>query len=231
MPFTRTLPLCIALIGTAAPLVAPLSAGVFSDFTTGPEGWVVASLPDLGPYRNPDFLSPVDHTLLGGPSGPYISTSDPDSVTFWFDAPAKFLGDQSALYGESISFDLRHEPGLGEPWVDADITLMSPVLVLVADLGANPNPGEWTHYSIGLTEASGWRINTLDGPVPTQTQFEAVLDSVVVFRIRGEFTAGSESTSLDNVAFGAVPEPAETAVAGGAILGAFAAWRRLRRGK
>lgn len=207
---------------------APSLAAVFSDFTAGPEGWVIASIPDNGPYRTPDFLSPVDHTLLGGPSGPYISAADPDSVTFWFDAPAKFLGNQSATYGQSISFDIRHVPGEGTPWVDADVALMSPVMVLVADAGANPVPNVWTSYSISLTENAGWRIGGLDGPIPTQSQFEAVLKSLVVFRIRGEFTAGSETTSLDNVAFGSVPEPAETVVLGAIAMGGFAVWRRLR---
>ena len=204
-------------------------AGVFSDFTSGPEGWVAASLPDSGPYRDPEILSPVDHTLLGGPSGPYIAVGDPDNVTFWFDAPAKFLGNQSAYYGESISFDIRHVPGVGAPWVDADIALMSPVLVLVADLGPNPIPGNWMSYSIGLTEASGWHINNLDGPAPTANQFQNVLDSLVAFRIRGEFTDGDETTSLDNVRFGSVPEPAESVAAGALAIAGFALLRRLRK--
>ncbi len=217
----------VVLLGTLS--MSAAHAGVFSDFTTGPEGWVAASLPDNGPYRVPDFLSPVDHTLLGGPSGPYIAVGDPDNVTFWFDAPAKFLGDQSSAYGQSISFDIRHVPDDGTPWVDADIALMSAGLVLVADLGPNPIPGLWTSYSIGLTESSGWRINSLDGPAPTQNQFQAVLDSLLVFRIRGEFTAGPETTSLDNVQFGSVPEPAESVAAGALAIAAFGFWRRLRK--
>lgn len=217
----------LVLLGTLS--LPATHGGVFSSFSLGTEGWQAASIPDTGPYRTPDFLSPVDHVLLGGTSGPYISVGDPDNVTFWFDAPAKFLGDQSANYGQSISFDIRHVPDSGAPWIDADIALISPTLVLVADLGANPPPNLWVSYSIGLTEASGWRINSLDGPSPTANQFQNLLDSLIAFRIRGEFTDGFETTSLDNVQFGAVPEPAESVAAGALAIAAFGLWRRLRK--
>lgn len=71
-------------------------------------------------------------------------------------------------------------------------------MVLVADAGADPASG-WTSYSMTLTENGGWRKTTLSGPPPTHTEFRAVLRSLTMLRIRGEFIDGGDTSGLDNV--------------------------------
>lgn len=215
------------LLASAILSAGRIHGGVFSDFSTSREGWSVATLLD-GEYRTASFTTQADLNLFGGNPGGHISVGDPDNDTFWFQAPPAFLGDHSAESGSSLGFSLRVVAdavnyGFG------DVVLASPTLLLVADAGANPALGTWTDYSVSLSPSS-WHVGSLDGPNPSQTQFDQVLSNLTIFRIRGEFFDGGnpETTSLDSVSFGAVPEPGSyAAVAALGLVGA-AVWRRSR---
>jgi hypothetical protein len=86
-----------ALIACAA-VPVPASAAVSSTFDTGDDGWRFVDVP--GQAGGPNFT-----TILSGPSTPiysasggnpggFVSAQDPSDQTFFFDAPAKFLGNQ-----------------------------------------------------------------------------------------------------------------------------------------
>ena len=175
-------------------------AGTTSDFSVDDEGWSVVSLMDFGPYDSvvQGPLVPTYHSSGGNPGG-YISSTDPDGLTWWFQAPAKFLGDKSSHYGSTLSFDLIQTPGGGGDWVDADVALVGAGKVLVFDAGANPPADDWTSFSVELNSGSGWKLDSLSGPSATAADLQDVLANLGALRIRGEFSFGSDVAGLDNV--------------------------------
>ena len=79
---------------------------------------------------------------------------------------------------------------------------------------------------------TGWHIGTPSGSVVTGAQFKSALSSLTGLYIRGEFTSGNETDSLDNVRLTAVPEPSTCIAA--VLLGiplALQGVRNLRTGK
>lgn len=216
------------LILAAALLTAGrANAALVSDFSTSREGWLVATLLD-GEYRTASSTSQADLNLFGGNPGGYISVGDPDNDTFWFQAPPAFLGDRSADSGTSLGFSLRLSAESAN-YSFGDVVLASPALLLVADAGPNPALDTWTDYSVSLSPSS-WHVGSLEGPNPSQAQFDQVLSNLTIFRIRGEFYDGgvAETTSLDSVSFGAVPEPGSYAAMAALGLVGATLWRRCR---
>lgn len=171
-----------------------VSASVVSTFDGSVDGWKVVSVLDsrVGPYD----------ATVAGPYTPkfgcnHISQVDPGGEDFYFQAPAKFLGNQSAAYGHSLSFDVSQIAAGGSPYYGADVVLVGAGLVLVADAGDNPSPA-WTHYSVPFTE-SAWKKGSLSGAAPTKNEFTSVLSALTALRIRGEYISGSETHALANV--------------------------------
>ena len=192
-----------------------MQAAVFS-FDTGSEGWTGADNNASSPFGSGGIPLIVDHHGSGGNPGGYISITDPSDLDFYFAAPASVLGDQSAAYGTSLTWDLKVSGNTYDPVPDA--VLSGAGMELVIDVGPAPPSNVWTHYSIALSEGGGWRKGQLNGPVPTAAEFQAVLANLDGFRLRGEYFAGgvgSEVGSLDNVGFAVVPEPAEWLSAAG----------------
>ncbi|MBU6399877.1 MAG: hypothetical protein KGS61_06125 [Verrucomicrobia bacterium] len=177
-----------------------------SAFTQDDEFWTVVTLADVGPYTNVlgGPFTPVYHDTGGNPGG-YLSQSDPDGNTWYWEAPQKHLGDQSAAYGGTLTFDLEQSE-TDNQYDAADVVLIGAGLTLVYDttpvFGVSPTPGtNWTSYRVPLTEAAGWTKDTLDGPTPTHDEFLSVLRSLSNLRIRGEYRVGGDVGGLDNVAF------------------------------
>jgi Laminin B (Domain IV) len=175
----------------------PLSS---SSFDSGVDFWTVVSLPDTGPFTNvvggpyiPNYIS-----TNGNPGG-YISQSDPDGATWFWNAPVKLLGDQSAAYGGFLKFDLR-QSATDSPFSSADVILTGQGITLVFAYTNHPGT-DWTSYNIRLVESAGWKTENLDGAIPTQADFQAVLKSMTALRIRGEYRTGGDVGDLDNVAW------------------------------
>ena len=55
----------------------------------------------------------------------------------------------------------------------------------------------WVSYSVPLVETAGWRVGTLDGPSPTQRQFQDLLRSLNALTI--EFVGTYPDAFIDNV--------------------------------
>ena len=176
-------------------------AAVESTFNVGSEGWVAVDLPWPDPGSPPTALATwlPDYLASGGNPGGHLSLEDPSSgPLFYWRAPAKFLGDRSDAYNQSISFDLA---SVGSSvFVDQeDVILVGAGITLTYQTFVYPGPA-FTPYSISLNE-SGWHLdNTLTGTPATAADMQAVLGSLSALYIRGEYLDGGvEIGLLDNV--------------------------------
>lgn len=241
MHTVRTRRLCTAL-AVLALTVAPsaqaiVAVGASSSFDTDADGWTFVDVPGGGNYVNvlAGFPAAVVYAGIGGNPDGFISAKDPSDQTFFFSAPSKFLGNQSLLYGGTLSYDIKVDPA-SPPWTgDPDVVLTSAAGVLVYDFGqsAANNPGaSFSTRTIPWTEA-GWRVGSINGGAVTQQQFQQVIASLDRLLIAGEFVASTigvpstfETASLDNVTLAPVPEPAEALLMALGLAGVVLAARR-----
>ncbi|MHB1459996.1 MAG: laminin B domain-containing protein [Armatimonadota bacterium] len=168
---------------------------VHSGFDSGDEGWKVVDVPDNGPYdqiSNP--IVPTYHTDMGT-SGGCVSSTDPNGVTFYWQAPEAFLGNKLAAYGGALTFDLRTEGSA--LWQDADVVLIGGGTVLVYDIPTDPT-SEWANYRVPFSEG-GWKVGSLLGTTATANDLRYVLSDLTTLLIRGEYWWGGDNCFLDNV--------------------------------
>jgi hypothetical protein len=126
----------------------PGPCAAVSFFDADAEGWTVIE----------DVQDPV-HFSEGGNPGGYISATDIGTGQIWYwQAPAKFLGDAACAYGNALNFDLRHIANVHSLNAE-DVVLEGGGLKLVFDTSYNPNEN-WTSYSVLLREDAGWRKNS-----------------------------------------------------------------------
>jgi hypothetical protein len=184
------------------------------------------------------LVSNISSAVGGGVSATWdninqrIVTTD---IATWttYSAPASFLGDSSAFYGGSFSFDLQDDMKDANADTVATFGLASGVTTMYW-FGGSPALAP-THFEAGLSPAdTRWRLggSPLDfssGAAPTAAEFQAVLSNLTMLRINADWrTAGNDSTTLDNVVVqSAVPEPAQLWLLGAGI--ACLAWQRRAR--
>ncbi len=222
--------LVVAAALASSPASAIVSIEVASTFDTDVDSWAFVDVPGVGNYT----------TILSGPlavtysaTGGFISAKDPSNNTFFFTAPGKFLGDQSAMYGGLLKYDLKLDPATPQWTGDPDVVLISDSGVLVYDIGNEPG----TSFSTRVVPWSegGWRIGSLGGAQVSAAQFQNVIGHLGALMIGGEFVASTpgsaatfETASLDNVVLTAVPEPSVAVLMSLGLLGIGAACRRKR---
>lgn len=172
-------------------------AKTVSSFSSDADGWTIVGDAQSSSVK-PDYSG-----TGGNPDGLISAKDDVTGGVWYFQAPDKYLGDNSAALGKVLKYDLKVTP-IDNPFDDIDVVLEGGGLVLAFD--TKPAPGtEWTTYKVPLSGGGGWKKKTLDGPAPTDDEFKAVLANVTLLRIRGEFNTGPDTGSLDNVKFGANP--------------------------
>lgn len=161
-----------------------------STFDTGNENWRCDG--------DPESTSAYWFTVGGNPGG-HIEMDDASTGgTWYFVAPAKFLGPKCDAYGKFLRYD-QFADDHSNPNTFADVEMIGGGIRLVFDHPILPFP-DWTHYDLFLREDAGWRVNTTNGLVPTQAQFKQVLSNITSLRIRGEFHHVAEDRGgLDNV--------------------------------
>lgn len=196
---------------------APAQASIIasSTFDSNAQGWVGRDL-NLGvspPYPVVSTYS-LTWSATGGNPGGHVSIVDPSGFWIYFSAPAAYLGNQSAAYGGSLSFDIAATTSGLPNFNDPDVILVGPGgLTLVYDVPFTPPPSttvNWSSFTVNLNETN-WRVGTLTGPLATQAQMQTVLGSLSALYIRAEYFVGlAETGYLDNVILraGFIPEPA-----------------------
>lgn len=201
-----------------------------SDFAGDAEGWTAT---EVIPNQTDQSVGIDWRANDGNPDG-HVQVTDPVlSGTTYFVAPAKFLGDASSTYGETLTYDLRSTASVAD-FDNPEILIQgldidgSPLeLRYDFDFGTPDNflpTSNWMTYAVPLDEtASRWRINGSGGVVPDQDQMISVLSNVTGLLIRAEFRSGGEEAFLDNVQFGATPVP-ESSSLGICLVFAVAAW-------
>ncbi len=168
----------------------PASCQAQSTFLLNSEGWLVSTA-----AGDPVVLP--DHQATGGNGGGYVSAANGLVGAPWYwEAPGRYLGDQSCAYGETLDFDQKQST-TGDDLNAADILLVGPSLTLAYDALQAPGT-EWTPYSVPLTEGAGWVVQGT-ATAPTQAEMLAVLADLQALRIRGQYDTGANVGSLDNV--------------------------------
>jgi len=194
----------------------PQGARAGSGFESSAEDWTIIGDAQTSSAK-PDYYG-----TGGNPDGLISAVDDVTGGVWFFQAPAKYLGDASSTYGHSIKFDLK-TTDVSNLFDDFDVVLAGSGITL-GYYFANPrDPGTntWTSYKVQLGETAGWvKIPDYDETTfdanfdtstlsftgltaPTQAEFQSVLSNLTQFLIRGEFNSGSDTGYLDNVRFGA----------------------------
>jgi hypothetical protein len=175
------------------PVIPVEDLPIESLFLQNDEGWTAEG----------DGLLYYSPTAGNPPSTGYIFIIDQTKgATFYFAAPAKFLGDASAAHGRALTFDLVwSQTSAGSDKAGDDVIIEGAGLTLVAMLPEAPGLN-WTSYSIPLSTSGGWVHQGTD-LLASAAEIQAVLGSLERLWIRGEFRHGAEQGGLDNVRFGA----------------------------
>jgi len=162
-----------------------------STFDVEEDGWFVIG-----------DVNALTWTGIGGNPSGFVRASDRGDGKYWtFQAPAKFLGDRSALYGQILTWDLATNRAEGKATGRPDAMLSGGGLTLLFDASSNPGTS-FTNFTVALTESGGWRIGTVKGKVPTRAEFDRVLACITDIQLRGEFSGKLDTGSLDNVFLG-----------------------------
>jgi hypothetical protein len=169
-----------------------------STFSSDDDGWTIVGDAQQSSKR------PTYHADGGNPGGMISATDKTTGGIWYFVAPAKYLGDQSAFIGTWLKFDLAVNATPTRPADRIDIKLTAGSRSLAYDTPKNPVGGAWTSYAVPLS-ATGWRVGTLTGAAATEADFAAVMGSLTAIWIRGEYNVGADIGYLDNVQWGAGP--------------------------
>ncbi len=171
------------------------AANIVSTFDSDADGWSAT-----GDVHGFEWLA-----TGGNPDGRIHAVDDATGATWYFIAPPKFLGDQSAAYGQTLSYDILISARDGSPWHSPHVELVSSAMNVHIDAAA-PTAGAWDSYSFELSETAGW-VDASDSAI-SQADMLSVLGNLTGLRIRGEFLTGGDNAYLDNVVLTTVPLPA-----------------------
>jgi hypothetical protein len=179
----------------AAPLALALGAAtahatITETFDNGFNGWTV--------YGD---VTAFTHLTTGGNPGACLQAHDLNDGIIWgFRAGPAFLGNKRCAYGGTILWDLRIShfasgTGTSSPEIEID----GAGLTMVYNIPGTIPAGVWNSFSAPLSETAGWRLVSINGVVPTQAQFQAILSDITQIRIRAEFSSTADTDQIDNV--------------------------------
>ncbi len=176
-------------------LCALAAAGQTTTFDNDLEGWTV--------YADGAI---VYDAAVGNPAGSARASDFGSGSYFGFQAPASYLGDKSASYGGTLTFDIMTNNATTAGATQPDVLIQGGGLEINLDLPV-PTADVWNQREVALDTSSDWRLNSLGGAAATEEQIQTVLSNVTLLRIRGEFsTMTSDVTHLDNVSFPDTPD-------------------------
>lgn len=177
-----------------------------SGFDRDAEGWTITGDAQSESVK-PDF-----NGTGGNPGGLITAKDDVTGGTFYFVAPAKYLGDDSKAYAKWLTFDLK-TTSAASPFEAYGVMLSGGGTSVIAMMPHDPVPaGEWVSYAFRLDPSEDWQVvsgtdiapdsSFSDAPKATESQLRTVLGKLALLRIRGEYNDGPDEGSLDNVRFG-----------------------------
>jgi hypothetical protein len=179
------------LFGLLTTLLAPaLAPAQTNTFDTGADGWTLIDNGATG----------IAWLGSGGNPGGYVRSQDVAESNAWFQAPAVFLGNQSANLGACFKYDIRTDlpgtTGLGH----VALQLTGPTNLVLQYPMPPLTGGQWTTVTVPLRASSGWTV--AGGGAATDAQMAHVLSDVQSLRIDADLAAGfdNDNTCLDNVA-------------------------------
>ena len=208
---TTSLTMACLLTMVAACWTSSALANVTDTFDASADGWTHA------PGGDPDTT--VTFSATGGnPGGCIVLDDAAEGANDFFDAPAKYLGNDSVYFNGTFSFQLADNSSIDS--LSAELTLTDGAGDTLTQALPNFSSGGYVSFSFTLNQSGGWTYTPAGGTgsAATQAEFQAVLANVSSLVVPGDFHNGAEMTLLDNVAL-SVPEPSTwAAVLGGAGL-------------
>ncbi|HEY8937255.1 MAG TPA: FG-GAP-like repeat-containing protein [Cyclobacteriaceae bacterium] len=167
---------------------------VTSNFSSTSESWLY----DQGVSTTTNAIT---YSATGGnPTGNVSVTVTSGSAQFYALAPAKFTGNFSAAYNQTLTFDLKQSTaGTDNSYGDVILTNSAASISLFYQLATKPGTA-WTSNSVTLNEA-GWKYGCPTCGAATQVQMKQVLSNLTSLHIRVKYntSAASFTGSLDNV--------------------------------
>ena len=187
-----------------------------STFENGAEDWSIVNNGNGQPTFQPISRGLLSYYIYGQDAVIHRTESGDDSLRWYFNAPAKFLGNQWAAYGGSLNFVLSSAEGNFDQAnlnlmgtgnfvvlecttckMNAGVTLAMPLSATFAFDGST------TQFVLPLTENAGWLKDPknviLPWSQPTQCEVVEVLSKLSAIKILGDFTRGYETVALDSV--------------------------------
>uniref|UniRef100_A0A7S4P007 Laminin IV type A domain-containing protein n=1 Tax=Guillardia theta TaxID=55529 RepID=A0A7S4P007_GUITH len=188
MPKMRFLLPIIPLLHSLSVFALDIAGGVSSSFIESSEGWSKVGK-DSGSVK-------ISHAPL------MLSGKDDGPNSWWFAAPASFIGDKSNFYGGSLEYKVGfwgyngdfQRSSVNDKW---DVVLVSDKLK-IGLLDVLPPLAFLHQVQINLTESSGWLLES-SKRAPTKQEFKNVLSKLSGIWIRGGYYAGGEEVYLMGV--------------------------------
>ena len=200
---------------------------VLSDFMTDGEGWVVTDngMGGVGVHHEQSSRGQdLNYFIYSMEDEQNIDANGNDRNVWYFEAPAKFLGNMVHAYGGSLDFTnaaFSGDFGAGnrnfQSFVegkDGEVPVNLVVLecatcdqhngVQLAWRADGTFDGQVKKFSLSLLETAGWLQNPKNDleawGAPTKCTFIEVLAGLSRIRILGDHTRWHESLGMDNVA-------------------------------
>ncbi len=189
-----------ALAGCAGLAMAGVArADVVSTFDTDTEGWTLTNGAD----------SLTWNATLGNPGGGISGNEGASNRLWYYAAPAAFLGDQSAMSGGSITWDIRNIGGGTPASETADVIIDGAGIRIGYPIPGNIDLPAWQTFSVPLSRTGWYHMDSfptpaLLGPV-SELEFADVLADVTAMYVQGEYRNGNDTSALDNVIMAPAP--------------------------
>lgn len=178
-----------------------LQAQITSTFDTDADGWV--ALYNVGTVATSTYQS------SGGNPGGFMSAAPPTaggsvntSMAWYWQAPAKFLGQHDLSFGQLLEFDLIQSVA-GTDNTVSDVVVGGPSGATLHYTFPQKPQTSWTSYSIPLDNTADWRYGGKTGAVASKYQIKYILSNVTGLWMRCKYINSAGYTcGIDNVRLG-----------------------------
>ena len=161
-------------------LITHLHAQISSTFDTNIDGWTAT---DSQTGATPAYYA------TGGNPGGFIGVVDAVTGTAtYFNAPAKYLGNQALYYRGTLQFDLQVDVAANSSTAGVRLTSSQGVVLVKLLPNLPATRPVWSSYQFVLDETEQWRVGNVTGLIATATEIQAVLSSLAQLQINGEYS-------------------------------------------